>query len=219
MCSCQRLVFPCKPNSVAPFLLHLKWKTTCRSPVRPTVILCNLYYTVAMAHILLVDDNQTFVYAGREMLLHHRPMFAVDMAFDAETALADIRTHDYDVVVSDLVLPRLDGIALLYECHQIRPDTPVVLISGYGDVQLEQLAAQRGAYAFLHKPVDPDAFFSVVNRAVLRAQMRRRPEQVLGDDSVWYPQAVEQARRKSNAIAERLRLTIQKVEPPWKGTP
>jgi hypothetical protein len=42
---------------------------------------------------------------------------------------------------------------------------------------------------------------------------------VLGDDSVWYPQAVEQARRKSNAIAERLRLTIQKVEPPWKGTP
>jgi DNA-binding NtrC family response regulator len=89
----------------------------------------------------------------------------------------------------------------------------VVLISGFGDVQLERLAAQRGAYAFLHKPVDPDAFFSVVNRAVLRAKMRRKPEQVLGDDSVWYPQAVEQARRKSNAIAERLRKAIQNSEP------
>jgi DNA-binding NtrC family response regulator len=146
--------------------------------------------------------------------LRHRPTFLVDTALDAEAALIAIRTHDYDVVVSDLVLPGLDGIALLYECHQIRPDTPVVLISGYGDVQLEQLAAQRGAYAFLHKPVDPDAFFSVVNRAVLRAQMRRKPEQVLGDDSVWYPQAVEQARRQSMAITERLRKTIEGSEPP-----
>jgi two-component system, sensor histidine kinase and response regulator len=178
-----------------------------------------VYYTSGVAHILLVDDNQTFVYAGREVILRHRPTFVVDTAFDAETALAAIRTHDYDVVVSDLVLPRLDGIALLYECHQISPDTPVVLISGYGDVQLEQLAAQRGAYAFLHKPVDPDAFFSVVNRAVLRSHMRRKPEEVLGDDSVWYPQAVEQARRKSNAIEERLRQTIQNAEPPWKRTP
>src|SRR5687768_9212124 len=139
------------------------------SSQRPTAYL--VYYALhyEMARILLVDDNRTFAQTGRELLLHHhRPTFVVDTAFDAETALTAIRTHDYDVVVSDLVLPRLDGIALLYECHQIRPDTPVILISGYGDVQLEQLAAQRGAYAFLHKPVDPDAFFSVVNRAVLR---------------------------------------------------
>ena len=46
---------------------------------------------------------------------------------------------------------------------------------------------------------------SVVNRAVLRAQMRRKPEEVLRDDSPWYAQAVEQIHRKSNAIAERLR--------------
>lgn len=162
-----------------------------------------------MAQILLVDDNRTFIYAGRELLLRQRPTFVVETAFDAETALIAIRTHDYDVVVSDICLPGLDGLALLYECHQIRPDTPVILITGYGDVQLEQLAAERGAYAFLHKPVDSDAFFSVVNRAVLRAHIRRRPEQVLGDDSLWYPQAVEQVRKKSREIAERLRKTIQ----------
>jgi len=167
-----------------------------------------------MPHILLVDDNQTFLYASRELLLQHRPTFVVDVAVDAETALTAIRTQDYDVVVSDLVLPRLDGIALLYECHQIRPDTPVILISGYGNLQLEQVAAERGAYAFLHKPVDPDAFFSVVNRAVLRAAMRRRPQEVLGEDSSWYPQVVEQADRRPNPIAERLRETIQSSDPP-----
>jgi CheY-like chemotaxis protein len=79
-----------------------------------------MYYTSGVAHILLVDDNQTCIYAGRELLLRHRPIFIVDTAFDAETALTAIRTHDYDVVVSDLVLPCLDGIALLYECHRIR---------------------------------------------------------------------------------------------------
>ena len=129
-----------------------------------------------MVHILLVDDNQTFLYATRELLMRERPTFVVDTAFDAETALPAIRTHDYDVVVRDLVLPRLDGIALLYECHQVRPDTPVILISGYGTAQLEQLAAERGAYAFLHKPVDPDAFVSVVNGAVMREQVRRRAQ-------------------------------------------
>lgn len=172
-----------------------------------------------MGHVLLVDDNQTFLYASRELLLQKRPMFVVDVAVDAETALTAIRTHDYDVVVSDLVLPRLDGIALLYECHQIRRETPVILISGYGDLQLEKLAAERGAYAFLHKPVDADAFCAVVTRAVLRAEKCRKPEQVLRDDSLWYPQAVEQARRKSSAIAERLRQTIQNAEPPSAETP
>jgi two-component system C4-dicarboxylate transport response regulator DctD len=172
-----------------------------------------------MVHILLVDDSRSFIYAGRELLLRHRPSFIVDTALDAESALIAIRTHDYDVVVSDIMLPGLDGIALLDACHRVRPDTPVILISGYGDVELEQRAAKRGAYAFLHKPADPDVFFSVVNRAVLRSQMRRKPEQVLGDDQLWYPQAIEQARQKTNEIAERLRKTLENAGPSSTGNP
>jgi CheY-like chemotaxis protein len=79
-------------------------------------------------HVLLVDDNETFLYTGRELLLRQRSTFVVDTVPNAEQALFAIRTHDYDVVVSDIQLPRLDGIALLYECHAIRPDTPVILI-------------------------------------------------------------------------------------------
>lgn len=161
-----------------------------------------------MTHVLLVDDNETFLYTGRELLLRQRSTFVVDTVPNAEQALFAIRTHDYDVVVSDIQLPRLDGIALLYECHAIRPDTPVILISGYGDLKLEEEAARRGAYAFLHKPVDADTFCAVVNRAAVRAQLRRRPEQVLGQDSRWYPQAVEQVRRRSADLAERLHQAI-----------
>lgn len=171
-----------------------------------------------MGRLLLVDDNQTFLYAGRELLTRQRASFIVDTASDAELALFAIRQHEYDVVVSDIRLPGLDGLALLEECHRIQPDTPVVLITGHGDIELEEKAARLGAYAFLHKPVDPDAFYSAVNRAALRAYLRRRPEQVLGVDTQWLPQATEQVRKRSNAITERLRRMIGE-EPPTESKP
>ena len=129
-----------------------------------------------MVHILLVDDNIALngVYASNAISI---------------TNLGRSR-HDYGALLSDLVLPGLDGIALLDECHQIRPDTPVVVISGYGDQQLEQLAAQRGAYAFLHKPVDPDAFFL---RSIGRSCARKyaADHRKYWVTIVWYPQAIE----------------------------
>jgi two-component system sensor histidine kinase/response regulator len=127
-----------------------------------------------MERILLVDDDETFLFAGRELLMAQRRALQVDTAGDAETALQAIRQHDYDVVVSDLRMPGLNGLQLLIECQRIRPDIPVVLISAYEDRQLEEEAARLGAYAFLHKPLDSDTFASVVSRAALRAFIRRK---------------------------------------------
>ena len=100
--------------------------------------------------------------------------FHVETAANAETALRAIREQDYDVVVSDLRMPGLDGIQLLTECQRIRPDIPVVLVSAYDESELEEQAARLGAYAFLHKPLDSDTFASVVSRAALRAFIRRK---------------------------------------------
>jgi DNA-binding NtrC family response regulator len=98
----------------------------------------------------------------------------VDTAKDAEAALSAIRQQDYDVVVSNIRMPGLNGIQLLTECQRIRPDIPVVLISAYDDRELEEEAARLGTYAFLHKPLVTDTFASVVSRAALRAFIRRK---------------------------------------------
>ena len=127
-----------------------------------------------MERILLVDDDPPFLFAGRELLMAQRRPCHVDTAADAEAALTAIRQQDYDVVVSDLRMPGLNGIQLLVECQLIRPDIPVVLISAFDDSQLEEEADRLGAYAFLHKPLDSDTFISVVSRAALRAFIRRR---------------------------------------------
>ena len=128
-----------------------------------------------MERILLVDDDAAFLFAGRELLMAQSRAFHVDTAEDAEAALSAIRQQDYDVVVSDIRMPGLNGIQLLTECQRIRPDIPVVLITAYEDRQLETEAARLGAYAFLHKPLDSDTFASVVSRAALRAFIRRNP--------------------------------------------
>jgi DNA-binding NtrC family response regulator len=158
---------------------------------------------------LLVDDSANFLMVGRELLLSQHPSLAVAVASDAERALFMIRQQDYHVIISDIRLPGLNGLQLLTEGQRIRPDTPVVLISGYGDRELEDEAARAGAYAFLHKPVDPDTFCSVVQRAALRAQVRRKPELALGEDTHWYIQAREQIHRKSDQINERLRQVLK----------
>lgn len=165
-------------------------------------------------HILLVDDSANFLMAGQELLLNQQPSFVIAVAADAERALFTIRQQDYHVIISDIRLPGLDGLQLLAECQRIRPDTPVVLISGYGDREIEDEAARAGAYAFLHKPMDPDTFCSVVQRAALRAQIRRKPELVLGEDTRWYIQAREQIHRRSNQLNERLRQVLKGYEMP-----
>src|SRR5688500_18902697 len=161
------------------------------------------------AHILLVDDSTNFLMVGRELLLSQQPSLVVAVASDAERALFMIRQQDYHVIISDIRLPGLNGLQLLTEGQRIRPDTPVILISGYGDRELEDEAARAGAYAFLHKPVDPDTFCSVVQRAALRAQVRRKPELALGEDTHWYMQAREQIHRRSDEINERLRQALK----------
>lgn len=92
-------------------------------------------------------------------------------ALCAETALRYVRAVPFDAVVCDLMLPGLDVLHFGVKCAEVQRETPVILITGYGDVDLEKTAAQHGLYAVLHKPVQPEAFRSVVLRAILQKRV------------------------------------------------
>ena len=127
-----------------------------------------------MARILVIDDEEVFLDALSEAVELRRWRVTVDTALSADEAADLLRSVEYDVVISDVRMPGMDGIELLKLCKEVRPDTPVVLITGYGDPQLEKEALRLGAYAFIHKPFVVDVFFSVVRRALLRSMLRRR---------------------------------------------
>lgn len=157
-----------------------------------------------MIRLLIIDDNSAFLNAARELLLRHRSGFAVDTALDAESAGLAIRRCHYDVVVSDIRLPGIQGLEVLAECRRIRPDASVIMVTGYGDRELEAQAAKLGAYAFLHKPVAIEAFCAAVDRAVLHSKSGRSRDNAPRPDHRWYVQAAKHIHRRSEAITAQL---------------
>jgi FixJ family two-component response regulator len=157
-----------------------------------------------MIRLLIIDDNATFLMAARELILRHRSGFVVDTAPDVETALLAIHRRHYDVVVSDIRLPRVRGLELLEVCRRIQPHTSVIMITGYGDRELEQQATRFGAYAFLHKPVAAEAFCAAVDRAALHSRSRRGADDVSPVEDRRYMNGTEAIHRKSEAITGQL---------------
>ena len=157
-----------------------------------------------MIRLLIVDDNANFLKAARELVRCHGSGFIVDTASDAETAILAIHHRHFDVVVSDIRLPGVQGLELLAECRRMRPNTRVIMITGYGDRELEQQAASSGAYAFLHKPVTAEAFCAAVDRAALHSRSQRVADDVFPADDRWYMNATEAIHEKSEAITAQL---------------
>jgi two-component system, NtrC family, response regulator HydG len=118
--------------------------------------------------ILLIDDDQTFLNAITALIMTVRIDIAVDTALCAEAGLLLVGVTDYDAIISDFRMPGLDGLRLVRECKRLRPSTPVVLATGYGDQDVKAKALHLGAYAFIHKPVQPDVLLSLIDRAIQR---------------------------------------------------
>jgi len=88
------------------------------------------------------------------------------MASDGSEARRSIETAEIDLLVADLVLPSMDGFELLRAIQQQRPALPVVLMSGYGNVETAVKALKEGAYHYFEKPLDIDAVRAVVTEAL-----------------------------------------------------
>jgi DNA-binding NtrC family response regulator len=129
-----------------------------------------------MPKILLIDDDAVFLNAVSAVIMDARTDIAIDTALCAEAGLLLMGVADYDAIISDFRLSGLDGLRLLKECRRLRPGTPIVLVTGYGDHEMETEALRLGAYAFIHKPVPPHELLSLVDRAVHTACRSRSHE-------------------------------------------
>ena len=128
----------------------------------------------APGRILLVDDQPELRRLFRRNLskLGHE----VVEAWNGRAAIELARQGGFDVVISDVRMPDLSGIELLKELYELDPDLPVVLVSGSGNPETANEAADYGAFAYLMKPVPFDAMRESASRAIslrrLRAEAR-----------------------------------------------
>lgn len=129
---------------------------------------------ISTAPILIVDDDAALLQALPQVVDLRMKDVQVETADSAQQALTLIKENDYDAIVSDVKMPGMDGIELLAQIREVRPDTPVVLITGHGDHGLAIQAIRGGAYDYILKPIDRDAFISALKRAIQTRQLRRK---------------------------------------------
>jgi CheY-like chemotaxis protein len=119
--------------------------------------------TLVHGRVLLVDDNETLRRALRRTLIAdgHR----VVEAGNGREAVERTQAEDFDVIVSDVCMPDMDGVELLRAVHERDPDLPVVLITGDPELKTAMKAVEYGALEYLTKPVDIDKLKASTLRA------------------------------------------------------
>jgi C4-dicarboxylate-specific signal transduction histidine kinase len=98
--------------------------------------------------------------------------YTVVLACDAQEALAQARTSEFDVVVTDLRMPGAGGLDVVHEVKQSAPDTEVVVVTGHPDMHAALACLRAGAFDFIVKPFVPSDVVRTVARAVERGQLR-----------------------------------------------
>ena len=114
--------------------------------------------------VLIVDDEPNL----RKILAAQlsRDGYEVMLAEDGEQGLSMLREHHIDLVVTDLKMPKVDGMTLLREALKETPDLPIVMITAHGTVDTAVEALKLGAFDYLTKPFDKDEVRQVVAKAL-----------------------------------------------------
>ena len=117
-----------------------------------------------MSKILLVEDDVSFCKMLENFLT--RKDYSVETAFSAEEAKIKIKNDNFDLIITDLRLPNYDGIELMSEFKSEFPQIPVILMTGYSDVNTAVKAIKNGASDYISKPFNPEEVLLVVSNAL-----------------------------------------------------
>src|SRR3954464_12101008 len=125
---------------------------------------------MALRSILIADDEESIRHVLATLLGERG--YEVRTAADGEEALKEVQTRDYDALVTDVRMPRLDGLQLVRAAQTASPETTVIVMSAYGSHELAIEAMKAGAYDYLGKPFRPDEVLLVLRKAEERERLR-----------------------------------------------
>jgi PAS domain S-box-containing protein len=128
------------------------------------------------SRLLIVDDDPDLLVILPDAIQLRLPESVIDTAPSADKALAQIKTVDYDAIVTDIKMPGMDGLALMQEIRKIRPSTPTLLMTAHGEHDLAVKSLESGAYAFIQKPLDRAFLVAWLKRAIELRQLNRALE-------------------------------------------
>jgi len=119
--------------------------------------------------ILVVDDEPDMVTTLQELL--KRDGNHVDVAYNSQEALNSLEKQEYDLILTDLSMPGMNGVELLKQAKTLHPEAEIMIITGYGTVNSAVEAIQHGALNYLIKPVEPQEILQNVDRVKNRLSL------------------------------------------------
>lgn len=124
-----------------------------------------------MSEILIIEDEKAIRNVLKNILEEEDKSFNIDEAEDGIEALSLIKEKEYDLVISDIKMPKKDGVEVLEEAIQYSPDIVFIMISGHGDIDIAVDCIKKGAFDFITKPPDLNRLLNSVRNALDRKNL------------------------------------------------
>ncbi|HEX5624559.1 MAG TPA: sigma-54 dependent transcriptional regulator [Saprospiraceae bacterium] len=122
-----------------------------------------------MARILIVDDEQAIRRALKDILILEK--YEVEEAVDGMDCLVKLKQREFDVIILDIKMPKMDGMEALEKIQQLAPDTSVVMISGHATIDTAVEAVKKGAFDFISKPPDLNRLLITIRNAIDKSSL------------------------------------------------
>ena len=122
--------------------------------------------------ILVIDDELDMLMLLR-MIIEDNTNYEVETTNNPSEALKLLTEKDYNLVISDLKMPGMDGIELFDELSEIRPKVPVIIMTAYGSLETSEDAMKKGVADFITKPFRKDSILFTINRVLELARIKQ----------------------------------------------
>ncbi|SHF25246.1 DNA-binding transcriptional response regulator, NtrC family, contains REC, AAA-type ATPase, and a Fis-type DNA-binding domains [Flavobacterium fontis] len=124
-----------------------------------------------MPKILVIEDEASIRRVLTRILIEESDTYQVEEAEDGVQGLEKIKVTDFDLVLCDIKMPKMDGEELLEAVKKIKPEIPIVMISGHGDMETAINTMRLGAFDYISKPPDLNRLLNTVRNALDRKQL------------------------------------------------
>ena len=159
-------------------------------------------------HVLVVDDEESMRHLLSVILTDRG--YEVRAVSNGEDALRELSARDYDLVLSDVRMPRMDGLVLLRRALELHPDLTFIVMSAYGTHDTAIEAMKAGAYDYVSKPFKPDEVVLVLRKAEERLRLSRENRRLRSELAAGF--RIENFIGSSPALQEMLGQ-VRKVAP------
>ncbi|MDC7999309.1 sigma-54-dependent transcriptional regulator [Gilvibacter sediminis] len=124
-----------------------------------------------MAQILIIEDEAAIRRVLSKILSEESADYKVTEAEDGLSGIEMIKKEDFDLVLCDIKMPKMDGVEVLEAAKKLKPETPIVMISGHGDLDTAVNTMRLGAFDYISKPPDLNRLLNTVRIALDRKEL------------------------------------------------